>query len=226
MKPYFTDGQISIYHGDCREILPHVAADVMVTDPPYGVNIGKHVAVSDHRARHLAKQAYASYDDTPENFRAIVVPAIEAGLAMVRRAIVFCAAHMAWDLPRPSAIGGVFLPSACGRNRWGFASLAHCLLYGQAPALEKGSKPTAISSTDAAEKNGHPMPKPLTWMTWAVSLASLPDEVVLDPFMGSGTTLRACKDLNRKAIGIEIEEKYCEIAARRMSQQTLFATTA
>lgn len=65
----------------------------------------------------------------------------------------------------------------------------------------------------------HPAQKPLEVMRWAVS--ARPRWVVLDPFMGSGTTLRAAKDLNRKAIGIELDERYCEIAAKRMAQEVL-----
>ncbi|MDD5304003.1 MAG: site-specific DNA-methyltransferase [Elusimicrobia bacterium] len=68
---------------------------------------------------------------------------------------------------------------------------------------------------------GHPSPKPECVMRWLVDELSEPGETVLDPFMGSGTTLRAAKDLGRKAIGIEIEERYCEIAAKRLSQQVL-----
>jgi site-specific DNA-methyltransferase (adenine-specific) len=71
------------------------------------------------------------------------------------------------------------------------------------------------------DAKGHPCPKPLRWMTWATSLASLPGETVLDPFAGSGTTLLAAKSLGRRAIGIEIEERYCEIAAQRCSQEVL-----
>ena len=70
-------------------------------------------------------------------------------------------------------------------------------------------------------RHDHPCPKPLTLMVELVRLFTDPGETILDPFMGSGTTLRAAKDLGRKAIGIEIEEKYCEVAARRMDQEVL-----
>jgi DNA modification methylase len=222
MQPYYEHAGITIYHGDCREVLPHIKADVLVTDPPYGVNLGKHGGAKDGRTQHvLVKGPYASYDDTPENFDEIVVPAVSAALSLTKRGLVFCAGHMAWRLPRPAAIGGVFLPAACGRTSWGYNSFAHCLLYGTAPALHKGAKPIGISSTDTASCADHPCAKPYRWMTWAVGLASLKDEIVVDPFMGSGTTLLAAKDLGRKAIGIEIDEKSCEIAAKRLRQEVL-----
>lgn len=222
MKPYYEHAGICIYHGDCRDVLPLVNADALVTDIPYGVNLGQHAAAADGRPGHvLVKGPYGVYQDTRENYLEIVVPAVKLALAMVRRGAVFCAGHMAWDLPRPNAVGGVFLPSAAGRTEWGFNSLSHVLLYGSAPALNKGSKPTAISSVASSEKNGHPCPKPLAWMHWIVGLASLPGETVLDPFMGSGTTLRAAKDLGRPAIGIELDERYCEIAAKRLAQEPL-----
>ncbi|KKK85110.1 hypothetical protein LCGC14_2776570, partial [marine sediment metagenome] len=68
---------------------------------------------------------------------------------------------------------------------------------------------------------GHPCSRALGHFRWLVSWWSLPGETILDPFMGSGTTLRAAKDLGRKAIGIEIEERYCEIAAKRCSQSVM-----
>lgn len=139
--------------------------------------------------------------------------------------LVFCAGTKIGAFPEPDAIGGVYLPSGCGRSSWGFTGLALCMLYGQAPALEKGAKPTVLRSTERADKNGHPCPKPIGWMRWAVSMASLDSETVIDPFMGSGTTLRAAKDLGRRAIGIEIEERYCEIAAKRLSQEVLWVVT-
>lgn len=94
--------------------------------------------------------------------------------------------------------------------------------------MERGSRNTVASARGVADpKCGHPCPKPVEWLHWLVGLASSDGETVLDPFMGSGTTLRAAKDLGRRAIGIEISEEYCEIAAKRLRQEVLFpvATT-
>jgi DNA modification methylase len=216
LKPYYKARGVTIYHGDSREILPSVSADVLVTDPPYGVNLGKHAAAKEKRVQFLAKKSYGVYDDTPENLIGIVVPVVTMALWKCKRGLVFCAGGKVGHFPEPRALGGVYLPAGCGRTAWGFQNLATCMLYGSAPNLHLGAKPTVLRSTERAEKNGHPCPKPLGWMEWAVSLSSLPGEVVLDPFMGSGTTLVAARNLNRKAIGIEIDERYCEIAARRL----------
>lgn len=212
-------GNARLIHGDCREVLPTLPkVDAVITDPPYGVNLGKHDAAKEKRPQFLAKQAYESYDDTEENLIAVVVPAISKALSMADRGVVFCAGMNIWHFPRANAIGGVFLPAACGRNGWGFASLAHCIFYGTAPDLQKGAKHTAIRSTASSDENDHPCPKPTSWMIWAVDLASRKLETVLDPFMGSGTTGVACMNLGRKFIGIEIERKYFDIACERISR--------
>jgi len=212
-------GDATLYLGDARARLLDVVsgADVLITDPPYGVGLGNHLAAKDRRTdRVLVKDGYESYDDTPENYSAIVVPVIAGALLIVQRGIVFGVPPSIWKLPPPTAMGGVYLPAACGRNTWGFSSFVHALLYGRAPNLQLGAKHTAIESTEAAEKNGHPCPKPLSWMTWAVALASKKDETIIDPFMGSGTTGVACAKLGRKFIGIEIEPKYFDIACERI----------
>jgi site-specific DNA-methyltransferase (adenine-specific) len=222
MKPYYEHAGITIYHGDCREIVPELGRfDLLLTDPPYGVNLGNHAAAAEKRPQFLSKPGYNSYDDTHDNLREIVVPSIVFALSISERGIVFCAGTMMWDFPRPNAVGGVYLPAACGRNCWGFSSLAHCLYYGAAPDINKGSKHIAISSTESAFDDRHPCSKPLGWMKWLINLGSRPGENVIDPFMGSGTTLRAAKDLGRNCVGIDIEERYCEIAANRMQQEVI-----
>lgn len=223
-----TIGNATLYLGDCLEILPTLPkVDAVITDPPYGVNLGNHDAAAEKRTQFLAKQAYASYDDSEENLLKIVVPAVILALSISDRGMVFCAGLNVWHFPRASMIGGVYLPAACGRNPWGFTSLAHCLMYGAAPDLHKGAKHTAIRSSEPSDKNGHPCPKPTGWMNWAVDLGSRYAETVLDPFMGSGTTGVACMGLGRKFIGIEIDPGYFDIACRRIeqaqSQQRLFA---
>ena len=72
------------------------------------------------------------------------------------------------------------------------------------------------------ENNGHPCPKPIAFMQWLMNLAALPGEIVIDPFCGSGTTLVAAKNAGLGAIGVEIDERYCEIAAKRLLWSVLF----
>jgi len=209
-RPYYQDDAVTLYHGDCRDILPHVKADVLVTDPPYGVSFNgkatKHTTVKSG--------GYTTEDD------AAVGPAVvAAALERVARAGVFPGIRGIHDYPKAADIGGVWCPSGAGIGRWGFTCFHPVLFYGTRPT--SALSPTAIESFDTSQKCGHPCPKPDRWMRWLVGLTSLDGETILDPFAGSGTTLRAAKDLGRRAIGIEIEERYCEIAARRCMQETL-----
>lgn len=219
MRPYFEDAVSTIYHGDCLEVLERIEADVLVTDPPYGIGIG---TSKDNRKDHkLVKGCYDEFDDTYDYFVRIVVPALNSALDRCRRGAVFSGPHIV-EQRKADALGGVFCPSAVARHCWGFKSFSPILLYGTAPGLNRGSKATVLSSTEMASNTEHPVAKPLGWMTWLVDLASTPGEVILDPFMGSGTTLRAAKDLGRRSIGIDRSERYCEIAARRLAQGVLF----
>lgn len=210
---------VTLYLGDSRDILPLLGrVDAVVTDPPYGVNLGNHRGANDHRPTVLTKDGYASYDDTAENFKETIAPALRTALGMADRGAVFMAGKSAWMLPPADAIGGIYLPSGMGRNSWGFVSMQHCLFYGSAPDLHRGARATAIYSTEVSEKNGHPCPKPIGWMKWVVALASRPGETILDPFMGSGTTGVAAIKLGRRFIGIEIEPTYFDISCRRIAE--------
>lgn len=218
-------GDAVLYRGDCMEILPTLSGfDALITDPPYGVQLGKTAGSGGAHGLQLA--AYASYDDTYENYVHEIVPAVAGYLGAAKRGAVFIGPHI-HEMPKFDALGGVYSSAACGRHKWGFKNFLPVMLYGTYPDLHKGAKiPTVIQSNEPTEKNGHPCPKPLGWMIWLVSLASKAQEVVCDPFLGSGTTGVAALQLGRKFIGIEREPKYFDIACRRieesMRQQTLF----
>lgn len=209
-------GDCRLILGDCLEVLPTLGAvDAVVTDPPYGVRLGESM---DTRAGHgLSLGAYASYDDSYENFVGNIVPRLNAALDCAGRSAVFTGQHI-HEQRKPDAIGGIYCPAASGRHCWGFKSILPILFYGVAPALHLGSRATAISSTETVDRKAiaHPVPKPIGWMRWLVNLASLPNETILDPFMGSGTTGVACVKEGRRFIGIEIDEGYFEIACKRI----------
>jgi DNA modification methylase len=219
MKPYYQDESVTLYHGDCREVTDWLEADVLVTDPPYGVELGNDADMRG-KGHGLAKTTYASYEDTHENLVTIVAPVISEALGAVKRGAVFSGPHLQ-DFPKASAVGGIYCPAASGRHSWGFKTFLPVLFYGKDPLLNKGARPNVIQSSVAAEKNGHPCPKPLEWMRWLVDRVTLPGEVVCDPFAGSGTTLVAAKGLGLRAIGVELDERYCEIAAKRLAQGVL-----
>ncbi len=227
MKPYYEHAGIVIYHGDCRDVLPTLKADVLVTDPPYGV--GLTTKTSDYRDSAAfdngeSMRASVLYQDDPDHVRELIRAVIPVALASTDRGVVFSGTRMLWAYPEPRAIGCVFTMAGAGKSPWGFQCMHPVLFYGRDPFLtdRKGQRPNSLKDDQPNREHfDHPCPKPIRWMRWAVARSSREGETILDPFMGSGTTLRAAKDLGRKAIGIEIEERYCEIAARRLEQEVL-----
>jgi DNA modification methylase len=215
MRPYYHHAGITIYHGDCRDVGP--LGDVFITDPPYGVELG----TSDSRGREhgLAHLAYASFADTFDEWRELVPPMITQCVMHHHRGAVFTGKHLT-HFPPPAFCGGVYLPAGCGRNPWGYTNWAAIFFYGVDPQLHRGARQTVLVSSETSERNGHPCPKPIGWMRWLVQRVSLPGETIFDPFAGSGTTLVAAKQVGRQAIGIEREEKYCELAAVRLQQES------
>lgn len=203
MKPYYEKNGITIYHGDCRDVLPRLKpVNLVLTDPPYGVGV-----------------AYGQFDDTPENVRALVKDVMPVCISLAERTVLTCGTRQIHFYPEPTWILCWLNRAGSGMNPWGFTCWQPILVYGKDPYLQKsmGSRPDVIEWSEASEKNGHPVPKPTEfWGTLLRRVSVSKTDTVLDPFMGSGTTLRAAKDLGRKAIGIEIEERYCEIAAKRL----------
>jgi len=219
VKPYFQEKGITIYHGDCLEVLPEVSADAVVTDPPYGVRLGEYTGTSRYNNR-----TYLSFPDTPEHIRSVCVPAIEICIQKFKRLAMTPGNRCMWLYPQPDDVGIWFNPASTNRGRWGFSfANAFIFFYGKDPHnTGKGMRPNSITGhCESVSGIDHPCPKPLSFARWLVDRVSLSGEIILDPFAGSGTTLVAAKNLGLSAIGIEIEERYCEIAAQRLSQGVL-----
>lgn len=218
MKPYYEHAGITLYHGDCREVLPSLDADALVTDPPYGVMLGD---VNNGQAREKNQQPYSMFADTPEYLQMVCIPAVKAALSVTQRAAVFCGNRNLWLYPPADELGCWYVPASTSRGKWGFNCANPILYYGQSPRAGVGDGPSSFSMQATSIGLPHPCAKPLPVMKWLVNKASREGETVLDPFCGIGTTLLAAKDLGRRAIGIEIEERYCEICARRLAQEVL-----
>ena len=208
-------GECRLILGDCREILPTLGkVDCVVTDPPYGVNY----TGSATRHSNISGNGYISFEDSPENIERICVPIIKTVIKMAKRVCLTPGIPNARRYPTPDGEGVIWYPSGANRGPWGFVTHQPIYYYGKCPFLAsgRGSMPTGFQTTEPAEENGHPCPKPIRQMSWLVKRASLECETVLDPFMGSGTTGVACVKLGRKFIGIEIEPKYFDIACKRI----------
>ncbi len=202
-----------------------MSADVMVTDPPYGVGLTAKRAKKRDGGVSVRPGSYG-FDDSPDYVHDVVVPVVTGAIATVKAAAITPGTRNMWAYPQPDDVGCFYSPAGTGLGRWGFVCMHPILFYGSDPYL-RNSKGARHNSTgqkypNDANSHNHPCAKPVAMVAWLVNRASWEREVVIDPFMGSGTTLRAAKDLGRKAIGIEIEEKYCEIAANRLAQEVLF----
>ncbi len=205
-KPYYERGGITIYHGDCREILPTLpSVDLVLTDPPYGIGWEPRINHQD-----------APWKDTE---RLSIRPSLKG-----RYHCIWGGNYFTDELP-PTESWLIWLKRPAGFDD-DPRSYAVC----EMAWTDYGCKPrTRMHVWDGGKRAGdssnrdfcHPAQKPLEVMRWCIEFAPDNPQTVLDPFMGSGTTLRAAKDLGRKAIGIEIEERYCEIAAKRLSQEVL-----
>ena len=215
VEPYFRDDAVVIYHADCRDILlqmPPENIDLVLTDPPYGVaySPGNGGAGWTGGRKNWWGDVLVVGDDVPFDPSPLLVfkPCILWGANHYADKLPASPSWLVWD-KRDGRVQNDFADCEMAWSTIGGpARLFHHLWCGAFRASEKG------------QERLHPTQKPLALMKWCLEL--VPDaQTVLDPFMGSGTTLRAAKDLGRYAIGIEIEEKYCEIAAKRMAQGVL-----
>ena len=199
MKPYYDHNGITIYHGDCLEILPHLdPVDLVLTDPPYG----RHKAEWD-------SNYFTGWEQTALQLSRNGVVA-NTGTKYLCKAI--------------DAFGSEYKDLFYGWNRNGMTrssiGFMNVILAVCAGKVKMGQNFCQFTIKDLSRKD-HPSPKPIEYVKCLVKRFSALGDIILDPFMGSGTTLVAAKQLGRKAVGIEIEEKYCEIAVRRLAQEVL-----
>lgn len=210
MTPYYQDDACTIYHGDCREILPTLPkVDLVLTDPPYGIAWNNTGYFAESKIYNLG---VSDWDTAPDDDLWILV--VSAGVnTIIWGGNYFplgkCVAPLVWDKQN-------------GQNRFADGELAWTSFAKGTLRIFRHQWWGFVKESERSDPMLHPTQKPVAVMRWCMELPqTIGTQTILDPFMGSGTTLRAAKDLRRKAIGIEIEEKYCEIAARRLSQEVL-----
>jgi hypothetical protein len=197
VKPYYKDGLVTLYHGDCREQTAWLEVDVLLVDPPYG-----HAGIANDHDTGLRDWILDAWGDRP----AIVFGAWSAPFPAHKQVLV-------WRKPVDAGVLG----SVTGYRR------DTELIFLTGPWPKRTAARSSVLETDRGRNsytNGHPHAKPadllgrlLEWTTGTIA----------DPTCGTGAALVAAKHSGRRAIGVELEERYCEVAAKRLSQDTLFA---
>jgi DNA modification methylase len=214
VKPYYEQDGITIYHADCREVLPSLRADVILTDYPYGIGLDYGTA----------------FADTPKYIEELVSDALPMMRETAPVVALTCGIANVWRYPAADWILCWYMANACSSTgKWGFNQWQPVLVYGGDPFLKRcmGRRPdviiTAAPNNGSDKRRAHPCPKPTeAWQKVLQRVSPDPNDTIIDPMMGSGTTLDVAKYSGRRAIGIEIEERYCEIAANRLAQGVLF----
>jgi DNA modification methylase len=202
VRPYYQDGFVTIYHGDCREIEAWTSAAVLITDPPYGMEYD-----SGWMPRPIIGDDSVIVRDTALAHWG-AKPALVFGRWSSPRP--FGTRHvLIWDKGDWPGMGDLGLP-------WGPSTEEIYVLGLGFAGVRRGSVLRYARLTGAM---AHPNEKPEPLIAYLMGFT--PAGVIADPFMGSGTMLRVAKDRGRRAIGIEIEERYCEVAARRCAQEVL-----
>lgn len=232
MKPYYSHAGITIYHGDCREILPTLAADVCITDPPYNQQTHSGATTNGggvaHKLVPFAALSDAEILDVFGKIGASVRRWVIATVAWQHAALLNSQTPDgirfvrlgAWVKPAP-------MPQLTGdRPAQGWEAVAILHRAGESLRWNGGGKAAVFRQGATNTRALWPTEKPIALVREFLSLFAESGDVILDPFIGSGTTLVAAKDAGHHAIGIDLEERACEIAAKRLAQEVLFPAEA
>jgi len=237
-QPYYDDGSVSLYHGDCRDvlrILPSASCDLVVTDPPYasGARRDAERQVRGSMLRSMDDPDWFSHDAMTAWGFSWFVRSVFTDMRPILTEGAHVYAFIDWR-QTPNLYGMLeasgYRVNQClvwAKTHYGMGTYwrnqhEHVVFASNgtpAQMLDRGMGSVLTYPAIPSETRRHPTEKPMGLV--AKIIAAVPGATVLDPFAGSGTTLRAAKDLGRQAIGIEIEERYCEIAVRRLAQGVL-----
>jgi len=234
-EPYYQDDLVTLYHGDCREVLAAMddrSVDCVITDPPYDAwthtgaktNKGKgHGVKAIHFEPFTHERQIETFAELGRITRRWVVSTLATSTAfqidLCPPPGLRCLRVGVWVKPNP-------MPQiSADRPGQGWEPIVFLHRADTKPAWNGGGK-SGVWTFPVQQGEGHPTVKPLPMVADWVRLFTDPGDLILDPFAGSGTTLRAAKDEGRRAIGVELEERYCEIAAKRLAQDTLFGGAA
>lgn len=202
-EPYYERDGICLYHGDCLELLPGLEADCVVTDPPYGIGVGR-MNMGFSASFRLDRSEWDMKAPSPETFEIIL------GIA---------GHHIIWGgnyFGLPPTRGFLVWDKGGGFKDRSFSEVEMAWTDIDMPARCKRLDP--LASGDYHKTRLHKTQKPVSLMQWCLGFVPAAD-TILDPFTGSGTTAIACIRTGRRFIGIEIEEKYCETAAKRIERE-------
>lgn len=236
MEPYYEDAACVIYHADNAEVLPTISGvGLVLTSPPYNLSGDGWSTGGKNKEWTGLADGYADHDDAMPHadyvaWQHAVLSACWQTLtddgAIFYNHKQICRGNEARlpfelnpGLPLRQVVTWDRASGFC-RNLTHFVPSSEWILVLAKPAFRITTRDVwDIWRVPPETGTPHPAPYPLSLATKAI--AATPAAVVLDPFMGSGTTLRAAKNLGRKAIGIELSERYCEMAAKRLSQEVL-----
>jgi site-specific DNA-methyltransferase (adenine-specific) len=216
---YYQDDLVTLYHGDCLELTDWVNADVLVTDPPYGI-AWKGITTGLNKGFDKFKDGIVG-DKTPEIRDAVL------GLWGDKPAVVFGS----WRIDRPAQTEHRLIWHKAGMppgplNAPFMSQDEEIYIWGQGFVSTSPPQRSVIKTDEhrpsEVAKIGHPTPKPVGLMELLIERT--PAGIIADPFAGSGSTLVAARNKGRQAVGVEFEERYCEIIANRLQQHTLFTT--
>lgn len=232
VSPYYQDDYVTLYHGDCREVLPEVPAtmDLLLTDPPYGVAFksgwGQHSAIANddgtadlmgmlllavtklRRSRHA--YIFGDWDFAGTNLTAHTQLIWDKGIVGMGDL------SMPWGPSHEPITFAVHQTSKANRERGS----------GRLSARMRQGSVLRVDRTNGASTNRHPTEKPVPLLRQLIESSSCFGDTILDPFVGVGSTLVAAVLEGRKSVGIELEEKYCEIAANRLGRLAMIGEAA